>query len=93
MDLSPGSITDRGDLRGDSLGFLGQSQPSEYRAIYGVEQTEATKALVLELVEGETLAERIARGRVSIKGFYRTNCLLVLCCVVQPGARTDRHVN
>jgi serine/threonine-protein kinase len=30
--------------------------------IYGVEQSAATSALVLELVEGETLADRIARG-------------------------------
>jgi len=31
-------------------------------AIYGLEQTEAGPLLVLELVEGKTLAERIARG-------------------------------
>jgi eukaryotic-like serine/threonine-protein kinase len=31
-------------------------------AIYGVEETDGIRALVLELVEGETLAERIARG-------------------------------
>jgi eukaryotic-like serine/threonine-protein kinase len=33
-------------------------------AIYGLERTEATTALVLELVEGETLADRIARGPI-----------------------------
>ncbi|HSB35463.1 MAG TPA: protein kinase, partial [Thermoanaerobaculia bacterium] len=32
--------------------------------IYGVEEAGGVEALVLELVEGETLAERIARGRV-----------------------------
>jgi serine/threonine-protein kinase len=34
-------------------------------AIYGVEEAEGTQALVLELVEGETLAQRIARSRLS----------------------------
>jgi len=30
--------------------------------IYGVEESDGTRALVLALVEGETLAERVARG-------------------------------
>ena len=35
-------------------------------AIYGLEQSGDTHYLVLELVEGETLAERIARGPIPI---------------------------
>src|SRR5512132_865468 len=30
--------------------------------VYGLEQTDGVQALVVELVEGETLADRIARG-------------------------------
>ncbi len=33
-------------------------------AIYGVEEEEDTRALVLELVEGPTLAERISKGPI-----------------------------
>jgi hypothetical protein len=33
-------------------------------AIYSIEESEGVRALVLELVEGETLAERIARGAI-----------------------------
>ena len=35
-------------------------------AIYGLEDSAAGKALVLELVEGETLADRIARGPIPL---------------------------
>jgi serine/threonine protein kinase len=34
--------------------------------IYGLEQTDDTRALVLELVEGPTLAERIAQGPIPV---------------------------
>ena len=35
-------------------------------SIYGLEQSESTHYLVLELVPGETLAERIARGPIPV---------------------------
>ena len=35
-------------------------------AIYGLEEADGIKALVLEVVEGEDLAERIARGPMSL---------------------------
>ena len=33
-------------------------------AIHGLEESDGTRALVMELVEGETLADRIARGPI-----------------------------
>ena len=35
-------------------------------AIYGIEEADDTRALVLELVEGPTLADRIARGPIAL---------------------------
>ncbi len=35
-------------------------------AIYGIEEQEGTRALVLELVEGPTLADRISKGAIPL---------------------------
>src|SRR5262245_65687190 len=35
-------------------------------AIYGLENTDGVKALVMELVEGEDLAQRLARGAIRL---------------------------
>jgi Tol biopolymer transport system component len=39
--------------------------------IYGLERSEGTTALVMELVEGQTLAERIAEGRIPVEEALR----------------------
>src|SRR6266496_4954652 len=38
----------------------------EIAAIYGLEEKDGIQALVLELVPGETLAERLARGPIPV---------------------------
>ena len=44
---------------------------SNIAAIYGLEQADGERFLVLELVEGETLAERLARGSMPLQEALR----------------------
>src|SRR5205814_931662 len=46
--------------------FLALLNHPNIAAIYDLEETNGSRYLVLELVEGETLAERIARGPIPI---------------------------
>ena len=38
-------------------------------AIYGLEEADGVRCLALELVEGETLAERVAKGEIETQLF------------------------
>ena len=42
--------------------MLARLQHSNIAAIFGIEQSECQHALIMELVEGEDLSERLARG-------------------------------
>ena len=44
--------------------LLAQLSHTNIATIHGLEEANGQKFLVMELVEGETLAERIARGRL-----------------------------
>jgi eukaryotic-like serine/threonine-protein kinase len=46
--------------------LLASLNHSNIAAIYGIEEAAGTRALVLELVEGPTLADRIARGPIPV---------------------------
>ncbi|HLF56233.1 MAG TPA: serine/threonine-protein kinase, partial [Thermoanaerobaculia bacterium] len=46
---------------------LAQLQHPNIASIYGIEESDGTRALVLELVEGETLADRLARGALPLE--------------------------
>lgn len=47
--------------------MLASLNHSNIASIYGLEESGATRALVMELVEGPTLAERISRGPDSVE--------------------------
>jgi len=46
--------------------MLASLNHSNIAQIYGIEESNGTRALVMELVEGETLADRIARGPIPL---------------------------
>jgi serine/threonine protein kinase len=58
-------------------------------AIYGLEETNGTRALVMELVEGEDLAERIARGPISHSKEARSRLATGVCCIVSRNCKLD----
>src|SRR5450631_679055 len=47
--------------------MLAALSPPHIAAIYGLEESAGVRALVMELVEGQTLAERIASGPMPIE--------------------------
>src|SRR5215510_178444 len=47
--------------------LLAGLQHSNIAVIHGFEETDGVRALVMELVEGSTLAERIAQGRLPLE--------------------------
>ena len=47
--------------------FLASLNHPNIAAIYGLEETNGTRALVMELVQGEDLAERISRGPIPLE--------------------------
>jgi len=57
-------------------------------AIYGLEEVGATRFLILELVEGGTLMERLARGPLSV-----SEALTIACpsCGCAAGSPRERH--
>ena len=56
-------------------------------AIYGFEESEGVRALILELVEGDTLAERIARGAVTLSEAIRIAKQVVAALDIAHGRR------
>ena len=54
-------------------------------AIYGLEEADDTRALVLELVEGPTVADRIAKGPIPLDASYAASRVSALCFAVGSG--------
>ena len=72
-ESSTGSSASRSALRGDRLArfqreaeVLASLNHPHIAAVYGLEDTGGVQALVMELVEGPTLADRIAQGPIPV---------------------------
>ena len=59
-------------------------------AIYGLEQADAQQFLILELVEGETLAERIAHGAIRSDEALRLAIQIADAARARSGSTTRR---
>ena len=51
--------------------LLAQLNHANIAVLHGLKQSDGRRFLVMELVEGETLAERIARGAIPSRKLYR----------------------
>src|SRR5437879_9887168 len=59
-------------------------------AIYDLQETDGAQFLVLELVEGETLADRIAGGRIPVE---ETLNIAKSICEALEAARSEEHTS
>src|SRR4029434_3555185 len=68
LKVLPAAVADDADrhtrFRREAQVLASMNHPN-IAAIYGLEETDSISALILELVEGETLADRIARAALS----------------------------
>src|SRR5262245_22077715 len=64
---SAARLTDRQPaFHADVLGAVDELAADQNAAIYGLEDTGSVQALILELVDGETLDQRLKRGPIPL---------------------------